>query len=230
MVAASPEQVPVSSDEVENQHFSSGIVLESEIDGGNISINPEYLRGSSSDNNLGRGHREKRPPSWHRNYVTHTINTENIDPSTTNIDPPQSHSSGKPFPIACHVEYNNFSNRHRCFLATITKVKESSSFKEAVIDVGWHKAMQDEIDALERNGTWSVVDLPPGKRAIGSGWVYKIKYTDKSKVERLKARLVVYGNRQVEGVDYNETFAPVAKMTMVRILLAVVVSLNWELH
>lgn len=74
------------------------------------------------------------------------------------------------------------------------------------------------------------MDLPPSKRAIGSGWVYKIKYTDKSKVECLKARLVVYGNRQVEDVDNNETFAPVAKMTTVRILLAVAASLNWEKH
>lgn len=94
----------------------------------------------------------------------------------------------------------------------ITKGKEPSSFKEAVQDVGWRKAMQDEIEALERNGTWAVEDLPPGKKAIGSGWVYKIKYTDKSKVERVKARLVVHGNRQVVGVDFNETFAPVAKM------------------
>ncbi|XP_021723125.1 uncharacterized protein LOC110690570 [Chenopodium quinoa] len=129
-------------------------LVEQELDGDNVFINPEYLRGSSSDT-LGRGHREKRPPSWHRNYVTHS---------------------------------------------------------------------------LERSGTWTVEDLPPGKKAISSGWVYKIKYTDKSKVERLKARLVVHGNRQVEGVDYNETFSPVAKMATVRVLIAVVVSLNWELH
>ncbi|XP_021768619.1 uncharacterized protein LOC110732941 [Chenopodium quinoa] len=108
----------------------------------------------------------------------------------------------------------------------ITKGKESSSFKEAVKYVGWRKAMQDEIDALECNVTWTVEDLPPGKREIGSGWVYKIKYTDRSKVERLKARLVVHGNRQVEGVNYNETFAPVAKMGTERILLVVAVSLN----
>lgn len=116
-------------------------IVEQEIVDENVFINPEYLRGSSSDN-LGRGHREKRPPSWCRNYVTHTIITENIDPSTLTVVPPQSHSSGKPFPIACHVEYNHFSNRrHRCFLAMITKGKEPSSFKDAVKDIGWRKAM-----------------------------------------------------------------------------------------
>ncbi|XP_057251642.1 uncharacterized mitochondrial protein AtMg00820-like [Beta vulgaris subsp. vulgaris] len=103
----------------------------------------------------------------------------------------------------------------------ITKGKEPSSFKEAVKHEAWRQAMQAELDALERNGTWTIVDLPPGKKAIGSGWVYKIKYTDQSTVERFKARLVVRGNRQVEGVDYNETFAPVAKMGTVRLFLAV---------
>ncbi|XP_056697548.1 uncharacterized protein [Spinacia oleracea] len=90
--------------------------------------------------------------------------------------------------------------------------------------------MQEEIDALECSATWTVEDLPPGKKAIGSGWVYKIKYIDKSIVERLKGRLVVYANRQVEGVDYNETFAPVAKMGTFRLFLSVAVSMNWELH
>uniref|UniRef100_A0A803N6H6 Uncharacterized protein n=1 Tax=Chenopodium quinoa TaxID=63459 RepID=A0A803N6H6_CHEQI len=147
---------------------TSGVVLEQEIEG-DVYINPEYLRGSSTKS-LGCGYREKRPPSWHRNYVTHTLIIENIDPATSTIDPPQSHSSGKPFPIACHVEYNRFPMRHKCFLATITKGKEPSLFKEAVKDVGWRNAMQDEIDALEHNGTWTIEDLPPGKRAIGSGW------------------------------------------------------------
>lgn len=76
--------------------------------------------------------------------------------------------------------------------------------------------MQEEIDALERNGTWTLEDLPPGKKAIGCKWVYKVKYRSDGMVERLKGRLVVYGNRQVAGIDFNETFAPVAKMVTVR--------------
>ena len=81
--------------------------------------------------------------------------------------------------------------------------------------------MQLEITALESNHTWDVTDLPPGKKAINCKWVYKLKFRADGTLERYKARLVVMGNRQKEGVDYKETFAPVAKMTTVRYLLSV---------
>lgn len=97
-------------------------------------------------------------------------------------------------------------------------------------DVGWRHAMQTKIRALEDNGTWTMEKLPPGKRALGSQWVYKIKYNSDGSVERLKARLVVFGNHQIAGIDYNETFAPVAKMVTVRAFLAIAASKNWELH
>jgi hypothetical protein len=77
--------------------------------------------------------------------------------------------------------------------------------------------MQNEIDALENNCTWTVETLPPNKKAIGCKWVYKIKYHSDGTVERFKARLVILGNNQVEGLDYNETFAPVVKMVTVSV-------------
>ena len=95
---------------------------------------------------------------------------------------------------------------------------------------GWHEAMQKEIDALEANATWVLTPLPPGKHALGCKWVYRIKYHADGSVERYKARLVIFGNRQVEGLDYNETFAPVAKMVTVRVFLAIAAAKNWELH
>lgn len=66
----------------------------------------------------------------------------------------------------------------------------------------WRKAMVDEVDALEINNTFSIVDLPEGKEALGNQWVYKIKYRADGTVERHKDRLVVLGNHQVEGEDY----------------------------
>lgn len=179
---------------------------------------------------LGKGHRIRVPSTRLRDFVTNTVVRKIDPPASSTASPASSCSSGTQFNIACYVDYNKFSVRHKHFLAAITKRKEPTSFKEAVKDSGWRQAMKEEIDALERSGTWTLEDLPPGKKAIGSSWVYKIKYHANGDVERLKGRLVVFGNRQVAGIDYNETFAPVAKMGTVRIFLAVAVAQNWELH
>ena len=74
------------------------------------------------------------------------------------------------------------------------------------------------------------MDLPPGKHAIGCKWVFKLKFRADGTLERYKARLVVLGNNQVEGDDYDETFAPVARMTTVRTFLQIAASRNWEIH
>ncbi|KAL0427329.1 UNVERIFIED_CONTAM: Retrovirus-related Pol polyprotein from transposon RE1 [Sesamum latifolium] len=125
---------------------------------------------------------------------------------------------------------NRFSFAHTRFLAAITAGYEPTSFSEAVRDSRWREAMKVEIDALERNGTWTIADLPLDKKAIGCKWVYKIKYNSDETIERFKARLLVLGNNQVEGIDYHETFAHVAKMVSVRTFLAVAAIRNWELH
>ncbi|CAL9023297.1 unnamed protein product, partial [Prunus brigantina] len=86
----------------------------------------------------------------------------------------------------------------------------------ANLDPKWREAMAAELQALEQNHTWTLTSLPPGKRAIGSRWVYKIKHKSDGSVERYKARLVAKGYTQTEGLDYSETFAPVAKLVTVR--------------
>ncbi|KAK3021989.1 hypothetical protein RJ639_045684 [Escallonia herrerae] len=91
-------------------------------------------------------------------------------------------------------------------------------------------AMAKEISALEANNTWTLVPLPSGKRAIDSKWVYKVKFHPDGIVERYKARLVAKGYTQIEGLDFHETFAPVAKLVMVRCLLAIASIKKWELH
>ncbi|GJR49679.1 ribonuclease H-like domain-containing protein [Tanacetum coccineum] len=81
------------------------------------------------------------------------------------------------------------------------------------------EAMNNEIEALNRNNTWTVCDLPYGRKPIGCKWIYKIKYKDSGEVERYKARLVAKGFSQREGFNYDETFSPVIKMVAVRCLL-----------
>lgn len=98
-------------------------------------------------------------------------------------------------------------------------ISESSRFSEAVNGQKLRDAMKLEIDSLGQNGTWQITHLPLRKRALGSKWVYRIKYKTDGNVERYKARRVVLGNTQREGIDFIDTFASVAKMVTVYKLL-----------
>ena len=89
--------------------------------------------------------------------------------------------------------------------------------------------MNSELAALEQNHTWSLVSLPPGKYPIGCKWVYKIKYHSDGSIDRYKARLVAKGYTQQEGVDFTDTFSPVAKLVTAKVLLALAASQKWNL-
>lgn len=79
--------------------------------------------------------------------------------------------------------------------------------------------MNEELEALEKNNTWVLVDLPPGKNVLGYAWKFKLKYNPDGTINKPKSRLVAQGFTQVEGVDYHESFSHVAKWQMIQILI-----------
>ena len=89
--------------------------------------------------------------------------------------------------------------------------------------------MKEELDALHKTVTWDLVDLPSGKSAIGCQWVYKIKTRSDGTIDRYKARLVARGFTQEYGIDYEETFALVARLSSIRTLISVSVARKWPL-
>jgi len=90
--------------------------------------------------------------------------------------------------------------------------------------------MDEEMAALDANATWELVALPEDKKVIGCKWVYKVKHNADGFVNIYKARLVAKGYAQTYGIDYEETYSPVAKMTIVRIIIVMAVTKGWSLH
>ncbi|GKA17298.1 retrovirus-related pol polyprotein from transposon RE2 [Tanacetum coccineum] len=157
-----------------------------------------YATNKSQENTGGhrRSSRERQPSVLLRHFVCHTI--QSLDPIQSCAPPNDSSSSGTRYHLANFVTYNKFSTAHTQFLAAVTMCNEPTRFSQAITDPNWRDAMHKEIDALEKNGTWVLEDLPHGKKAIGCKWVYKIKYHSDGTIERYKARLVILGNNQWE--------------------------------
>jgi hypothetical protein len=112
----------------------------------------------------------------------------------------------------------------------LTHVDEPANFVEAKDDPAWRAAMEQELKAVEQNRTWELVPLPAGHRPITLKWVYKLKKDELGTMIKHKARLVARRFVQQEGVDFDNAFAPVARMESVRVLLALAAQEGWRVH
>ena len=111
---------------------------------------------------------------------------------------------------------SRFSSTHSAYLVNITSTKEPHTYAQAILDPNWQKPMDEELSGLQLDEMWTLTPLPVGQKPIGCKWIYKLKYKSDGNVDRYKARLVVKGYTQIEGVDYCETFSPTAKLTALR--------------
>ena len=90
--------------------------------------------------------------------------------------------------------------------------------------------MIEELDALHKNQTWTLVPREPHMNVVGSKWVFKAKLNANGTLDRLKARLVAKGYHQVDGIDYTETFSPVIKPGTIRLVLSLALVRQWEIR
>ena len=123
-------------------------------------------------------------------------------------------------------EVQGFEYSGLCLVAA----EEPNTIDEALSEDCWRRAMEVEMKAIEDNRTWVVSNLPPKQKAIGLKWVFKVKKDPDGKVVKHKARLVAKGYAQRQGVDFDEVFAPVARIETVRVLLALAAHGGWQVH
>jgi len=128
------------------------------------------------------------------------------------------------------VSYHNLSPPFYAFTSQLSSVEIPKNVQDALSVPEWKAAVLEEMNALEKNQTWKVVNLPKGKSTVGCKWVFTVKYNSDGSLERYKARLVAKRFTQTYGIDYSETFAPVAKLNTVRVLLSIATNLNWPLQ
>ncbi|RVX07666.1 Retrovirus-related Pol polyprotein from transposon TNT 1-94 [Vitis vinifera] len=172
--------------------------------------------------------------------VEGVLNLE-LDPFMKRL--PHRHNRGIPKPtyepeLSTKVKYlmSNYVFNHRLsesnksFVNQLSTVAIPNSVQEALADPRWKAAMNEEMKSLQKNETWELVECPPGKKPVGCRWIYTVKYKADGSIERFKVRLVVKGYTQTYGIDYTETFAPVAEINIVRVLLSLAANLDWPLQ
>lgn len=184
------------------------------VDFGNC---PTVIDPPPSASVLRRSTRQCCPPSYLRDYHCGLLYGSDVGVY---------HGSSVKFPIHKYLAYDKLSSSYRNFALNISLHDEPKFYHQAVASSHWREAMATELQAMEVNKTWSVVPLPTGHHSIGCKWVYKVKHNSDGTIDRYKARLVAKGYTQQEGLDYIETFSPVAKMVTVKVLLTLAVSFN----
>ena len=105
--------------------------------------------------------------------------------------------------------------------------KEAMSIPEAQM---WKETINSEIESILSNHTWELVNLPPDSKPIGSNWFFKRKLKPDGSIDKYKARLVAKSYRQEEGFDYFDTYSPVTRITSIRMLIAIAVLHNLDIH
>ena len=178
-----------------------------------------------------RPKRTTRAPNYLSEYhcsLVPSISTLPPTESTSQTLPP-SPKKTSPHPISTTISYDRYTPLFQSYIFAYNLETEPKTFRQAMKSEKWTKAANEELHALELNKTWTVETLPKDKNVVGCKWVFTIKYNANGTVERYKARLVAQGFTQQEGINFLDTFSPVAKLTSVKFMLGIAAIKGWSL-
>ncbi|KAL0301601.1 UNVERIFIED_CONTAM: Retrovirus-related Pol polyprotein from transposon RE1 [Sesamum radiatum] len=133
-------------------------------------------------------------------------------------------------PLANSLSFQHLSPNYRAFSVSLSSASILNTYCEALRHPAWKMAMDDEMSALVSRGTWKLVEVPPNADIVACRWVFTLKFRADGTLERYKARLVAKGFTQTYGVDYFETFSPVARLNSIRVLFSLAVNLSWPMY
>ena len=159
-----------------------------------------------------------------------------VDEVKTNNDLPREMKASRYHPLDNIIGdiSKGVTTRHSlkdiCNNMAFVSMIEPKNLKEAIIDEHWIIAMQEELNQFERNNVWEFVEKPENYPVIGTKWVFRNKLDENGIVIRNKARLVAKGYNQEEGIDYEETYAPIARLEAIRMLLAFASIMDFKLY
>lgn len=137
---------------------------------------------------------------------------------------------GSKYPISNHVSSQRLSDPLKAFVCQLSSDHIPTKIQEALKDPKWVQEIKEEMEALQGKETWNLVSLPRNKKIVGCKWVFSIKHKADGSIERYMTRLVAKGYTQTYGIDYQETFSPVAKLKTVKVLLSLAANLDWPLN
>ncbi|KAL2461812.1 cysteine-rich RLK (RECEPTOR-like protein kinase) 8 [Abeliophyllum distichum] len=143
--------------------------------------------------------------------------------SSSNVGPSETSSISSPPPRGTRPLNDVYE---RCYMAII----KLNSYEEAAKYPEWIEVIEDEMEMIHKNQTWELVPRPTNQKVIGVKWIYKAKVNLDGSIYKYKARLVARGFAQESGVNYFETFAPVARHDTIRLLFALAAQKRWKIH
>jgi hypothetical protein len=153
----------------------------------------------------------KRKPAWTRELIQDGEKYGVPEGTTRQVKRPKPFSSYTA--LMCNLLY-----------------EEPTCFEEAIQKKEWADAMTEEYQSIIKNDVWEIVPRPKSKDVVSSKWLFKMKHVADGSIEKYKARFVARGFSQKEGIDYEETFALVAKYTSIRTIIALAAKMKWKLH